>query len=557
MNEKLKKTLTVVKDKWTGFSSMVKVLIISVPIAVVAIIIILTLLLNHKSDAVLYSGVSTSEAQEISAAIMGLGVTDVSINTKGDIIVPEDQVDYLRMQLAVQGYPKSGTTYDIYNDGIDLWSTDADKREVQRQQREARLEATLRQLDAVQAAVVNLDIPETKDYVIVQDKGVPTCSITITLRSGKELTNSEVRAIYSLVTKSVDGLINDNVSLIDTLGREYDWISEEEERSGITDQSGTLVGMKRLQFQREYREAIMDSLKSFFDPIFGENGYSVNVSAILNYDSMKQTSTEYIPVNEDTPTGVLDHDQVITEGAKLDEENGLVGVTPNADESPDYPTYIGLEDGQSYYYSKNEHQYDVSNIVTEIERDGYAIDKLTVALMINTNSLTDREREDYAGIVANAAGTTVDNVSVFNTVFALPGANGTGGNGGSGGLVIDTRPSDPYRDIMLYAVIVLGVLLIMLIIISMFMSNSRKRKIRRRQEQALAAAAGGNIGAGTSGEGLPVQEAPAEVDFNIASLTEEAGKDSRETILKREITEFSKTSPEIVASIIRNMLREE
>ncbi|MGN0699788.1 MAG: flagellar basal-body MS-ring/collar protein FliF, partial [Oscillospiraceae bacterium] len=448
MNEKLKKTLTVVKDKWTGFSSMVKVLIISAPIAVVAIIIILTLLLNHKSDAVLYSGVSTTEAQEISAAIMGLGVTDVSINTKGDIIVPEDQVDYLRMQLAVQGYPKSGTTYDIYNDGIDLWSTDADKREVQRQQREARLEATLRQLDAVQAAVVNLDIPETKDYVIVQDKGVPTCSITITLRSGKELTNSEVRAIYSLVTKSVDGLINDNVSLIDTLGREYDWISEEEERSGITDQSGTLVGMKRLQFQREYREAIMDSLKSFFDPIFGENGYSVNVSAILNYDSMKQTSTEYFPV-DGTNAGVLDHELEEKEAAALDPEEGLVGVTPNADESPNYPTYIGLEDGQSYYYEKNENQYDVTNIVTEIERDGYAIDKLSVALMINTNSLTDREREDYAGIVANAAGTTVDNVSVFNTVFALPGASGTGGNGGSGGLVIDTRPSDPYRDIML------------------------------------------------------------------------------------------------------------
>ena len=97
----------------------------------------------------------------------------------------------------------------------------------------------------------------------------------------------------------------------------------------------------------------------------------------------------------------------------------------------------------------------------------------------------------------------------------------------------------------------------MLIIISMFMSNSRKRKIRRRQEQAFAAAAGGNIGAGASGEALPVQETPAEVDFNIASLTEEAGKDSRETILKREIAEFSKSSPDIVASIIKNMLREE
>ena len=52
-------------------------------------------------------------------------------------------------------------------------------------------------------------------------------------------------------------------------------------------------------------------------------------------------------------------------------------------------------------------------------------------------------------------------------------------------------------------------------------------------------------------------EVVEEVDFNIASLTEEAGKDSRETILKREISEFAKTNPEIVASIIKNLLREE
>ena len=59
---------------------------------------------------------------------------------------------------------------------------------------------------------------------------------------------------------------------------------------------------------------------------------------------------------------------------------------------------------------------------------------------------------------------------------------------------------------------------------------------------------------GYSAEGA---EMPQEVDFNIASLTEEAGKESRETILKREIAEFAQSSPDIVASIIRNMLREE
>lgn len=553
MNERLKKIGTAIKDKWTGFSKVVKVLIISIPIAVIAAIVVVAILSAGKNMAVLYSGLTAAEAQEISSAIKGMGVEDVSMNSSGEILVPETQVDYLRMQLAVQGYPKQSASYDIWNDGIDLWSTDSDKREVQRQQREARLATTLVQLEAVQSATVNLDIPEDKDYVIVEDKGVPTCSITLALRDGKELTNSEVRAIYSMVTSSVDGLINDNVSIIDTKGREYQWISEEEENSGLVDASGVAIGQKRLQFQKEFREALMENLRGLFDPAFGENGYSINVTALLNYDNMKQTSTEYKPSGDDN-TGVLDHSVNVTESAALDSANGLVGVTPNADESPDYPTYVGLEDGQSYYYHKDEQQYDVSNVVTEVLKDGYSIDKLSVALLIDTNSLSDTERENFADIVAKAAGTSIDNVSVYNTVFALPN-NGTTAGAGTGGIDIWTRPVDSFRDTLLFVVIGLGVLLIMLLIVSLFMGRSRKRKIRHRQEQAAAAAA---AAASAQQQTVPQEpEEPEEVDFNIASLTEEAGKDSRETILKREIMEFSKSSPEIVASIIKNMLRED
>ena len=551
MNERLKKIGTAVKDKWTGFSKVVKVLIISIPIAVIAAIVVVAILSAGRNMAVLYSGLTAAEAQEISSAIKGMGVEDVSMNSSGEILVPETQVDYLRMQLAVQGYPKQSASYDIWNDGIDLWSTDSDKREVQRQQREARLATTLVQLEAVQSATVNLDIPEDKDYVIVENKGIPTCSITLALRDGKELTNSEVRAIYSMVTSSVDGLINDNVSIIDTKGREYQWISEEEENSGLVDASGVAIGQKRLQFQKEFREALMENLRGLFDPAFGENGYSINVTALLNYDNMKQTSTEYIPSGDEN-TGVLDHSVNVTEGAALDSADGLVGVTPNADKSPDYPTYVGLEDGQSYYYHKDEQQYDVSNVVTEVLKDGYSIDKLSVALLIDTNSLSDTERENFADIVAKAAGTSIDNVSVYNTVFALPN-NGTTA-GANSGIDIWTRPVDSFRDTLLFVVIGLGVLLIMLLIISLFMGRSRKRKIRHRQEQAAAAAAA----AGAQQPIVPQEpEEPEQVDFNIASLTEEAGKDSRETILKREITEFSKSSPEIVASIIKNMLRED
>lgn len=553
MNEKVKKITVKVKEKWTGFSKAIKIMLVAIPIAIIAIIIVLAVLLNHKDRGVLFSGLSTSEAGEIVTAINSLGITDVTLRDNGDIIVPAENIDNLRMQLSVQGYPKNAKNYDIWNDGIDLWSTDTDKREVARQQRETNIAATLKQLDPVAAVTVNLDIPKTRDYVITETNEVPRCSVLLKLRNDDELTNAEVRAIFRLVETSVENLTIDNISVTDTLGRSYDWISEEEEQNGQKDASGVSVARKRQQFVLEMQNAITSQLRDSLATVYGEKNYTVNVSAILNYDAKKVESTEYVPV-EGTDHGVLEHDTHVIASDQLDTSGNVIGTTPNADLSPDYPTIEGLVDGEKYYYRKDENQYDVTNIKTTIEKDGYSIDKLTVGVAINRTNLTDGERDQIRGWVAAAAGTDIANVAVHNEAFALTTNSGTTVGDGSG-LGIYTRPVDSFRNTLLFVVIGLGVLLVLLLIASLFVSKSRKRKIRHRQEQALAAAqaaaAEGYSGAATMGE------APQEVDFNIASLTEEAGKDSRETILKREIAEFANTNPEIVASIIKNMLRDE
>lgn len=553
MNEKVKKITVKVKEKWTGFSKAIKIMVVAIPIAIIAIIIVLAVLLNHKDRGVLFSGLSTTEAGEIVSAINSLGVTDVTLRDNGDIVVPAENIDSLRMQLSVQGYPKNAKNYDIWNDGIDLWSTDTDKREVQRQQRETNIAATLRLLEPVASATVTLDIPKTRDYVITDTKEVPRCSVLLKLRNDDELTNAEVRGIFRLVETSVENLTIDNISVTDTLGRSYLWISEEEEQNGQKDASGVSVARKRQQFVLEMQNALTSQLRDSLATVYGEKNYTVNVSAILNYDAKKVESTEYVPV-EGTNAGVLDHEQHIIASDQLDTSGGLIGTTPNADLSPDYPTIEGLVDGEKYYYRKDENQYDVTNIKTTIEKDGYNIEKLTVGVAINRTNLTEGEREQIRGWVAAAAGTDIANVAVHNEAFALTTNNGTTVGDGSG-LGIYTRPVDSFRNTLLFVVIGLGVLLVLLLIASLFVSKSRKRKIRRRQEQALAAAQASAesaySGAATMGE------APQEVDFNIASLTEEAGKDSRETILKREIAEFANTNPEIVASIIKNLLRDE
>ena len=550
MNERLKKVTTVVKEKWSGFSTAVKVMLIAIPVVLIAIIIILANILNHKDEVTLYSGLTTSEAVEIAQAIEALGVDGAKVSG-GTITVPEDQVDYLRMQLAVQGYPRNSTDYDIWNNGINIWSTDSDKQVVAVQQLETRIAATLRKLKSVRDATVILAIPDTKQYSINPDKEPPSCAVQLDLNGNDELKTSEVRAIFDVVSKAVEKLTYDNISIIDNNGHMYGYMSEEEELAEGKDLSGVNIARRRFQFEREMEQYLLQDLETMLTKIYGVNGYAINVKSHLNFDSKKVVSTEYFPSPDSTDnSGVKHHELHIDQNIGLLGASGLVGFWPNADTSPDYPTINGPDDGEEYYFNRDEVEYDVSNIVTTIEKDGYSIDSVSVGVMLNKSEITERDRETVQLMIANAAGALPTNVTVGNTAFALN--NGSTGNQGGSGLSIHTSPFDSWRNMLLMLVIALGVILIVLLIISLFMSKSRKKKIRRRQELALAAAQ-----AAAANDINRDRENPEEIDFNIASLTEEVGRESRETILKREIAEFARTSPDIVASIIRNMLREE
>ena len=558
MNEKLKSVVTTVKTKWTDASKMAKILIISIPIVVIAFIIVLCVMLNsNKSTAVLFSGLPASESGEIAAAIQELGVTDVTVNPDGDIIVPAEKADSLRMQMWAQGYPKTTINYDIWNNGVDLWSTDTDKREVKRQQLEARLGATIASMDKIQSATANITLPEVSNYALSDNKGESQCAVFIQLKNDAEpLTNEEVRAIYRGVTTSVEGLTKENVSIMDSKLNSYEWVDPEfdqPDEDENTDKSGVDIARKRLEFEKEFVQVLKDGLGDMFTKMYGEDGFAFNVSARLNYDSKNTESTQYTPV-DGTDHGVKDHEDRVAWGGALDEDGNIVGVTPNADLSPDYPTYTGLEDGQSYYYNKEEIQYSVSNVKETVTKDGYSIDSLSVGLVVNQTNMTQGERDALQAIVANAAGTTTDLVSVYNIPFVLSATN-NGGTNGDGNLQIITPPVDTFRNTLLYVVVGLGIVLILLLVMTLMMSHSRKKKIRRRQEAALAAAAQAGQTQASAGATAQEQESPEEVDFNIASLTEEAAKESRETILKREISDFSKTNPEIVAQIIKNMMK--
>lgn len=560
--DKVKETLAKIgnffKSKFSSLSKKTIITISAVAAAIIVSAIILAVIMNQVHYAVLYKDASSSEATEIVTYTREtLGVQDIKINANGDILVPDDKVEDLRVALSIAGYPKSTFNYDIWNEGVTMFSTDKELREKQRQQLQENLRATLRGFTNVDEALVNIAIPEERRYVIDEYKEDVKAGVTLTLRA--DLTSEQIDGMYNLVANSVPGLRRENITITDQNGIELspemttDTAKEEEEKLEIY--------YKRLNYRNrlkeEYEEAIKTVMANTFD--------GINVSVGLNLDFDKMV-TEQIDYSSDSREPIYDPNtgEIVgwrEAGIKSDEkvesaaggvaaEGGLVGTTTNADISPDYPTLEVGEDGEFYQQYSREINYLVDETRRQIEKDGYSIGTLSAAVVVRSNNdLTGDEETRWRNTIANAIGADVENVSIKTTPFietTNPIIDG-------GALNIGSVSSQSM--VMIAIIVILGIVLIVLLILALNAPGSRKK---RRSAAHLVSTP---IPATEAGEAYGYDEGGDmnridETEFELTSLSEEQ-PETRDEALKREIRDFSKNNPEIVAQLIRSWLRGE
>ena len=270
--DKVKETLAKIGNFFKSkFSSLSKktVIIISAAVAVVLVsAIVLAAIMSQVHYAVLYKGASASEQTEIATyARETLGVTDIKINANGDILVPENMVEDLRVSMSIAGYPKSTFNYDIWNDGITMFSTDKEMRVLEVQQLQERLGATLKTFTNVDSAIVTLNVPQTQNYVLSESKEESSAGVTLYLRD--TLTPEQIDGMYNLVANSVPGLKRINITITDQSGiqlspeKTTDSAKEEEERLEIYYQRLNY----RNRLKEEYEEAIKTVMLNTFDGI--------------------------------------------------------------------------------------------------------------------------------------------------------------------------------------------------------------------------------------------------------------------------------------------------
>lgn len=562
--EKLKKFGTDAKTKWTSLARKTRIITLAVAGVIIVSAIILTVILNQKRYAVLFSGTSSADSAEILNYVQNtMGVTDIILKDDGDILVPQEQVENIRVQCSMQGYPASGFNYDIWDTGVSMFSTESEKREKQKQQLQSNLMATIDSFSGVDSSMVILSIPENNNYVISTDEKHASASVVLHLRN-ESLPSDVIDGIYNLVKTSVPGLERDYITITDGTGKQL-FAELDSDDTAIDPALGgsSLVQLyyKRLEYQQKLQNILKEELSGMFDGVYKK--FNVGVNLILNYNDEVKESTEYTPSvdEEGNRGGMVSNETYEATSGGTALEGGVVGTTVDSDISPDYPTVKADAGDEFYYRSAKTINYLVNEEKTQIAKDGYSIENLSASVIVDGPTMTEAEVEAWQKMIASAIGAKPENVSFVSTTWSLENSNDIGG----GTFVVNNN-----RNTLIFVIIALGALLIILLILALMTAGSKKRRNIKAQRQAIAQGmvsiqGGSSDSISMSGDGAvtgvettgAVSGSQPFDPADLPSLNDQEANETREVVLKREIRDFSKNNPEIVAQLIRSWMKNE
>ncbi|WP_088307329.1 flagellar basal-body MS-ring/collar protein FliF [Novosphingobium sp. B 225] len=134
------------------------------------------------------------------------------------ILVPQDQVDAVRLAILGGGLPLKGTVgFELFNKS-DMGLTEFAQKINYQRALQGELARTLMTLDNVESARVHVTLPE--DGVFRDDRRPAKASVTLMPKLGTSIDGQTIVGIQRLVASAVEGLDAINVVVLDDAGRQ-------------------------------------------------------------------------------------------------------------------------------------------------------------------------------------------------------------------------------------------------------------------------------------------------------------------------------------------------
>lgn len=525
MANTLTKLPSKILDSFKKMSKGQRTRIIVLAVIIIVIIIAVSVFVNHKDYTVLYSGMDPSDAGDVLSALTDMGV-DAKVQGDDTILVAEDQADTVRMELASEGYPSSGSNYDIFQNASGLGVTDMEKQVYYQFQLQENLRQTINKMNKVDDSVVNIDLGEDSSYVLSDDKQSPTASVMLTLKDGEKLTSEEVKAIAELVAKSISGMTVDDVRIVDSQMNLYS-PGDDTDSASVDTQMG---------LQASVSQQLQGQVINLLSPVFGEDNVLTEVNVKLNFDDKTTETVEFSPPVDGTE-GLAVSMQELVEAIKSDDGTGdVTGIDANGAAS-EYLASLESDPNSSYYQVSRDANYELNQTKTQIDEAKGKIEDLSVSVVINSDGAEDYT-DEVKQLVATAIGVDEDRI----TVQMLPFQKAAEADDISNAFEIQQQMLSSVQSASTMRLVILAVTaVVVLIMLFMIIRMFRKNKAVSTGVEYVA------------DEMVMPGAAPVQGTEEQVNLDETDSEGNKLSILE----DYINKNPESVANLLRNWLNEE
>ena len=380
-------------------------------------------LLSRPQQEVLYSGLDPQDVTRMGAALQDAGISfDISVG--GDaVMVPFGQAGKARMLLAQKGLPRSDTAgYELFDKLGSLGLTTFMQQVTKVRALEGELARTIRLIDGVKAARVHLALRSEGSF----RGGSEQATASVIIRADAEAGDSGVTALRRLVAAAIPGLSPSHVAVMSADGRLLtstgDPISAAPEK---------LIGLERTM-----AGDIEAKIARTIVPYVGLDNFRVSVNAKLNADRRQISETVFDP-NSRVERSV----RTIKESGEAQNVASAGGVTVEQN-IPVEEAQNAPGDNSSERKDRKEEltNYEINSREVSTTSDGYGIDRLTVAVVINravlaqnlggnaTEEQISARIAELETLIGSAAGTLIDRgdtVTVTAVDFMAEDSTGT------------------------------------------------------------------------------------------------------------------------------------
>ncbi len=512
-------------DRFSELSQGKKVAALSLVALALASLLVMSLWLKAPDFQLLYANLAEQDAGAIVTKLKTQKVPYELSNGGRTIHVASNQLHEVRLQLASEGLPEgSEVGLEIFED-TPLGMTEFIQKLNFQRALQGELTRTIKTLDAVDQVRVHLVIP--KDNLFRKEKPKGKASVTLKVKSGKTLTETQIQGIVHLVSASVGGIDAADVVVVDLKGNLLS--------GGNEPSQDAMMSASNFKHKTRVQKDLQQNIIKMLEDALGPGKVIAKVSADLDFERVERTEEIFDPDSQ----VVRSENQVTESSTGAVPPGGIPGVqalVPTG-EAP------GGVTGQAAQRNKSNAvvNYEINKVVRRVSKPVGEIAKLSVAVMIDGTMAGDpavyqpRTQEDmakYLQIVQSAVGFDQergDVIQVENIQFDRS--------------QMDSAKDQIARDEQIELAMEVGKLVVGLIFLIMFFTRIIRPIINWMTTSVEVVQEAAQLG---------VADIDA-VDEEKRRLSEMASEAAH---IRESVAEFVNNDPKYTAGVIRKWMRE-